>query len=1191
MCKSKPRHSPSKDGLKLLSFNIEGLASGLEDPSFIDLMYKHDICLLCETWKKDDSKINLPGWWDFSLVRPKDKKAGRHSGGISILCKEEYRAGIKVVESSEGFIWIKLDAKFFSLMNNLFLCAAYIPPQYSKNSTSKKVDYFQHLNDSIMKYSNEGNIMLMGDFNSRIGVDHNETNHDIPIIDDICPDELKSSNMKQRISCDAKVNAYGKKLVQLCQAFNLKVANGAVPGDRLGNFTCHANRGASVVDYAICDNSLINIISRLTVHPPQFESLHSPISTQLDTKFQIKTLHEDSLPPPPKFKWDASKSEVLSTLLDQRENITKLESLNIEISNTGNSEGLEKCVQELTNILFSNASNCLKLVKRRTRRRRKPNCKPWYNRDCYSLKKRLNNLAKLLLKSPKDPVIRGTFIKTKMEYKRCIKQQKKLYEIDNIAKLENLSNQPKKFWEYVKKMGNASKFGLGYGNYISKDTWLDHFRKLNKKDPALLPENIEYCGDINNKINDMLTKHDIQTKCEWLEGDFTLDEVKFGIKQLKRGKASGVDAISNDIIKTAKKSLSPILTTLFDKIVELKYFPRLWSMGILFPIHKSGELDDPNNFRGITLNSCLSKLFTYLLNTRLSSYCEEKGLMEYNQIGFRKGFRTSDHIFTLKTVVDKAFANKKKLYVCFVDFKKAYDTVWRNGLFYKLLKAGISPGFVQLMQSMYSKLQSCVQVGDGVSESFESLVGLKQGCNLSPCLFNLFVNQLIYYINDSNMDAPLLDNLQVSCLLYADDLVLLSETKEGLQKSLNALDKYTNEWFLEVNPKKTKCMVFSRGRTIKYPDVFNLGDKVLENCDSYCYLGVLFCKSGSMKMASKALHGKALGAMFSLLRNVNKHYACRYDIIIDLFDKMILPIALYNSEVWGTNFIPVNANNEDFFDITALSKHFMEKLQLKFLKMTLGVGQQTSNWATITETGRFPLIVRVFGFMIKYLFHLMDSPSNIVKAALDTNIWLANKGINTWYKSILRILKFCKLDHLLYTTDDKEIFCQIQRLKYNLNNIFIERWAESRSEMMDMNNNRLNILLDMKDTFEMSSYLKVSKFPMHRIAMTKFRISAHRLPIETGRYEQIPREERNCPFGCQQVGDEQHYIFQCRHPFMLNLRKEFMGKIAQTEEDTSPRVDDLVKLKNWLKSPSKSVVCLVGNYAANILKLFKELTI
>ena len=81
MCKAKSKSNTlSKNGLKLLSFNIEGLASGLEDPNFIDLMYKHDICLLSETWKRDESKINLPGWWDFSQVRPKHKKAGRHSG-------------------------------------------------------------------------------------------------------------------------------------------------------------------------------------------------------------------------------------------------------------------------------------------------------------------------------------------------------------------------------------------------------------------------------------------------------------------------------------------------------------------------------------------------------------------------------------------------------------------------------------------------------------------------------------------------------------------------------------------------------------------------------------------------------------------------------------------------------------------------------------------------------------------------------------------------------------------------------------------------------------------------------------------------------------------------------------------------------------------------------------------------------
>ena len=91
MCitKSKVLSRP-KDGIKLLSFNIEGLASGLEDPDFINLMYNHDICLLCETWKKDDSKINLPGWWDFSLVRPKNKKAGRHSGAFPFYVRRNF---------------------------------------------------------------------------------------------------------------------------------------------------------------------------------------------------------------------------------------------------------------------------------------------------------------------------------------------------------------------------------------------------------------------------------------------------------------------------------------------------------------------------------------------------------------------------------------------------------------------------------------------------------------------------------------------------------------------------------------------------------------------------------------------------------------------------------------------------------------------------------------------------------------------------------------------------------------------------------------------------------------------------------------------------------------------------------------------------------------------------------------------
>ena len=216
---------------------------------------------------------------------------------------------------------MKLDAKFFNLMNDLFLCATYIPPQYSQNYHSKKVDYFQCLNDSIMKYGNQGNILIAGDLNSRVGARSEEIFHEIPEIDNLCPDEVKSSGrLEQRLSCDEKTNSYGKKLIQLCKAFSLKIANGSVPGDRQGSFTCYGGRGSSVVDYFIFDNSLFNIISRMTVHPPQFGSIHTPISTHLDTKFQVETSGESSLPTPPKIRWDESKTEAFITLLNKEQN-------------------------------------------------------------------------------------------------------------------------------------------------------------------------------------------------------------------------------------------------------------------------------------------------------------------------------------------------------------------------------------------------------------------------------------------------------------------------------------------------------------------------------------------------------------------------------------------------------------------------------------------------------------------------------------------------------------------------------------------------------------------------------------------------------------------------------------------------------------------------------------------------------
>ena len=139
------------------------------------------------------------------------------------------------------------------------------------------------------------------------------------------------------------------------------------------------------------------------------------------------------------------------------------------------------------------------------------------------------------------------------------------------------------------------------------------------------------------------------------------------VKQLKNNKASGHDSISNEMSKFADPIILPFLTILFNEIIETKEYPDVWSIAIVTPALKSGEVSNPNNYRGITITSCLSKLFNLLLTTTLTKYVNDKGLINYNQVGFRKGFCTADHVFIVKTLIDKYLSQNSNFYFYFVD--------------------------------------------------------------------------------------------------------------------------------------------------------------------------------------------------------------------------------------------------------------------------------------------------------------------------------------------------------------------------------------------------------------------------------------------------------------------------------------------------------------------------------------------
>ena len=165
------------------------------------------------------------------------------------------------------------------------------------------------------------------------------------------------------------------------------------------------------------------------------------------------------------------------------------------------------------------------------------------------------------------------------------------------------------------------------------------------------------------------------------ELDFNIseDEVLSAIKKLKRNKSGGLQLITNDIQKMylwqVNSNVHLQITFLFNKILISGIYSDNWSRGYISPIFKSGDRFKPDNYRGIPITGCLSKLLNSILNSRLENFLIKHKLINPFKIGFTKDSRPSDHMFVLKTLIDKYLHKKEKLFACFVHFRKAFDTV------------------------------------------------------------------------------------------------------------------------------------------------------------------------------------------------------------------------------------------------------------------------------------------------------------------------------------------------------------------------------------------------------------------------------------------------------------------------------------------------------------------------------------
>ena len=183
-----------------------------------------------------------------------------------------------------------------------------------------------------------------------------------------------------------------------------------------------------------------------------------------------------------------------------------------------------------------------------------------------------------------------------------------------------------------------------------------------------------------------------------------------------------------------------------------------------------------------------------------------------SQIGSLPENRTADHVFTLRTLLDKYIHyHKEKVYACLVDYRKAFDSVWHDGLFYKLLSAGIGGQFYNLIKTLYCNTTCSIRIGENKTRSFSYTRGVRQGCILSSLLFNFYIHNLPYSFQNTLSDPFVLPNgSKINALLYADDLIILSRSITGLQNCLNTLSSYCKSWILKISPKNTKVTIFQK---------------------------------------------------------------------------------------------------------------------------------------------------------------------------------------------------------------------------------------------------------------------------------------------------------------------------------------------------------------------------------------------
>ena len=965
-------------------------------------------------------------------------------------------------------------------------------PAHEKIHVASKIS---KLTEEIASFQSDGHVIINGDLNAWTG-NANDT---------VQPDKydnnfhIVSNYAPPRNSRHKAIDRRGKELLDMCKSLDLLIVNGRKLGDPFGEFTSFQPNGNSVVDYLIASESLFSEISTLNVgeYVPWLSD-HCPLFYDLEINEgfdKVNTTPPPLNPAPKQYLWSDQGTEKFLYELKTAQNIQKLESVfSMDFTDPGNA------VNSLTEVLIDVADKAKIKTILKSKNTGNP---PWFDDECVHLKKQITILGKQMKKSPNCQATRSELSQAKKMLKKAVQRKKIEFKNTLIEKMNFRRRDAKMFWKLLDKLDqkhgeNVIKDGL------SSNKWIEHFKSVLHNPCVLkpLPKNTKVEGPIDFPISN--------------------EEIKLGAYVLRPGKSPGYDSISNEMISCLLNIKPELIRKLFNAILQNPIIINTWHTSMIIPIHKKGSKTDPDNYRGISLLSSLAKYFLAILNQRLLKFVIENKILSNSQLGFLPGNRTSDALLILHNLIDYyCHKNKKYIFGCFVDFSKAFDSIPRYKLFEKLLRYNISGKFYDCLANLYTKDQACVKLSFNVSETFTVNQGVKQGCILSPLLFNIFISDLQDKLDlENNEPVEIAPNILCSCMIWADDLLMLSRSEEGLQTMLDNLHTFSESNGLSANIDKTKVMIFNKsGRHIHRS--FHWGALKVETTREYKYLGFLVTPSGEINSGLKDLKDRALKAFMKLKTKLGPFFRKYPTITIKLFDTLIKPILLYASDFWGLLKLPQNNPFETLFH--------------SFCKQLLGVQKQTTNVGVLLELGLVPLklYARKHAFKNWYRIARLKKANTLVVSSYENAI----AQNLSWPKNIEgNLSQIGMLDVFLSNGEDNNCHAHFFQRLWDI--FHQEAFTE-----INKPNSKLRTYKNFKLKIGIENYLSLITCTKRRMTMSKFRLSNHNLMIEIGRHKKISKELRFCPLCPNEIEDEMHFVMSCKG--FDKQRKDFFTKIDE----------------------------------------------